>query len=145
MSAQRYVEALKADRDRFSRAGRAASDRLVATIEAAIDRQTELRPGEMAFDARSLDGITAEDRVRFVNQFVLGTGWDGAPILVMGTEAAEDYAAGNAEELAFHSLYVVLQLAGGSMGVLQAMAAGRLRASASRIGTFRDGARLRAQ
>jgi hypothetical protein len=42
----------------------------------------------------------------------------------MGTEAAEDYEASNAEELAFHCLYVVLQLAGGSIEILQAMAAG---------------------
>jgi len=124
MSAQNYADALREDRHRFSDVGRAACDRLVMTIEAGIERRAELRPGDMAFNARSLDGITAEDRVKFVNQFVLGTGWDGAPILVMGTEAAEDYKAGNAEELAFHCLYVVLQLAGGSIAILQAMAAG---------------------
>lgn len=124
MSAQNYADALREDRHRFSDVGRAACDRLVMTIEAGIERLAELRPGDMVFNARSLDGITAEDRAKFVNQFVLGTGWDGAPILVMGTEAAEDYKAGNAEELAFHCLYVVLQLAGGSIEILQAMAAG---------------------
>jgi hypothetical protein len=59
-----------------------------------------------------------------VNQFVLGTGWDGAPIVVMGTEAAENYEANNAEDLALHCLYVVLQLAGGTMPALRAMGAG---------------------
>ncbi len=124
ISARNYASALKEGRHRFSDVGRAACDRLVATIETGIERRTELRPSDIAFDARSLDGITAEDRVQFVNQFVLGTGWDGSPILVMGTEAAEDYEAGDAEELAFHCLYVVLQLAGGSIEILQAMAVG---------------------
>jgi hypothetical protein len=124
ISARNYASALKEGRHRFSDVGRAACDRLVATIEAAIERRIELRRSDIAFDARSLDGITAEDRVQFVNQFVLGTGWDGAPILVMGTEAAEDYKASDAEELAFHCLYVVLQLSGGSIEILRAMAVG---------------------
>ncbi len=124
MSARSYADSLRANRDALSNAGRAACDRLLATLESALETLTELRPEHLAFGARSLDDITTEDRGSFVNQFVLGTGWDGAPILVMGTEAAENYAAANAEELAFHCLYVVLQLAGGSTRILHAMAEG---------------------
>jgi hypothetical protein len=124
MSARNYANSLRANRNELSDAGRAACDRLTATLDLATERRTELRPEDLAFGPRSLDGITAEDRPRFVNQFVLGTGWDGAPILVMGTEAAENYAAANAEELAFHCLYAVLQLAGGSTRIIHAMAEG---------------------
>ena len=99
MSARSYADSLRANRDALSNAGRAACDRLLATLESALETLTELRPEHLAFGARSLDDITTEDRGSFVNQFVLGTGWDGAPILVMGTEAAENYAAANAEEL----------------------------------------------
>jgi len=125
LSAARYIEALRGQRPHLSPQGQGASDRLIATIEAALECRTELRPADMAFTARSLDGLRDEDRPRLVNQYVLGTGWDGAPIVVMGTEAAEDYAANNAEELAFHCLYVVLQLAGGTMSALKAVGPAR--------------------
>ena len=99
-----------------------ASDQLVTTIEAALAYELKLSPKGLLFGARSLDGIAQGDRRLFVNQYVLGTGWDGAPLVVMGTEAAETYEAINAEELAFHCLYVVLQLAGGSQSILGTMA-----------------------
>jgi hypothetical protein len=124
LSARRYLAALHEARPRFSTQGLAAADRLVATIEAALEQKADLRPVDLVFGSRSLDDTTADDRLSFVNQFVLGTGWDGAPITVMGTEAAEDYAAGNAEGLAFHCLYIVLQLAGGSIEILREMAEG---------------------
>ncbi len=129
LSATRYVEGLRDQRSSLSLAGQDACDRLIATVLAAIDRRIDLRPEDMEFTARSLDGLRDEDRPRFVNQFVLGTGWDGAPILVMGTEAAEDYTADNAEELAFHCLYVVLQLAGGTISALKAMGSGSMWAT----------------
>jgi hypothetical protein len=123
-SALRYVDALQQERSRLSVAGSEAADRLLATIQAALDVGSELRPNDLAFRSRSLDGTSPEDQVRFVNQFILGTGWDAAPILVMGTEAAEDYAAANAEDLAFHCVYVVLQLSGGSIEILRTISDG---------------------
>jgi len=106
----------------MSDAAKSATDQLVKTIGAALAAERKLYPKDLSFTARSLDGIEPHDRPLFVNQYVLGTGWDGAPILVMGTEAAENYEAANAEELAFHCLYVVLQLAGGSQLILHKMA-----------------------
>jgi hypothetical protein len=123
-AAHRYVDALEEQRGRMSVAGREAADRLLTTIQAALDAGSELRPNDLAFRSRSLDGTSLEDRVRFVNQFILGIGWDAAPILVMGTEASDDYAAANAEELAFHCLYVVLQLSGGSIEILRTISDG---------------------
>jgi hypothetical protein len=106
----------------MSAAAKTSSDQLVATIESALADGVELTPKDLLFGARSLDGVDLSDRRLFVNHYVLGTGWDGAPLLVMGTEAAERYEDGNAEELAFHCLYVVLQLAGGSQSILRRMA-----------------------
>jgi hypothetical protein len=123
-AALRYVDALQEQRGRMSVAGREAADRLLTTIQAALDVGSELRPNDLAFRSQSLDETSPDDRVRFVNQFIMGTGWYAASVLVMGTEAAEDYAAANAEELAFHCLYVVLQLSGGSIGILRTMSDG---------------------
>lgn len=123
-SAALFVTQLQRNRGSMSSAGQTACDRLVRTLEAALSAEAKLDPKDLSFGARSLDGIDLGDRRLFVNQYVLGTGWDGAPLLVMGTEAAEDYAATNAEELAFHCLYVVLQLAGGSQSLPRRMAEG---------------------
>jgi hypothetical protein len=119
-SAELYASDLRANKVEMSPAGRQACDKLLKTLDDALVKEKNLR--ELEFAARSLDGITDKDRILFVNQYVLGTGWDGAPLIVMGTEAAEDYSKTNAEDLAFHCLYVVLQLAGGGMEILQQMA-----------------------
>ncbi len=120
-SARLYVRDLQRKRASMSAVAKSASDQLVATIESALAAEAKLGPADLSFGVRSLDGIGPDDRRLFVNQYVLGTGWDGAPLVVMGTEAAEDYSAANAEELAFHCLYVVLQVAGGSQSILRKM------------------------
>jgi len=121
-SAELYASDLQANRAEMSPAGRQACDKLLKTLDDALASERKLR--DLKFDARSLDGISERDRALYVNQYVLGTGWDGAPLVVMGTEAAEDYSKKNAEDLAFHCLFVVLQLTGGGIEVLEQMAIG---------------------
>ena len=126
-SAELYASALRVNKVEMSPVGRQACDILLKTLAHALEKGKDTH--NLEFGVRSLDGISERDRILFVNQYILGTGWDGAPLIVMGTESAEDYAKENAEDLALHCLYVVLQLTGGGDEVLQEMAKGSSWAS----------------
>lgn len=116
LTVQRYPQLVRASLERYgadlailapslgAEAQRAVVQ-LVKTIDAATKHPTELEPEEIRFGVSSLIEV-GEDLPAFVNQYSLGVGWDGAPIVVMGTEPAEN--PGVPEDMAWHAIYSVL-------------------------------------
>jgi hypothetical protein len=101
---------------------RGAIDSLTRTIEAALDHPGELRPDEVGFGVTSLDRVPTHELPAFFNQHTLGVGWDGAPVVVMGTEPAE--RADAPEDVAWHALYSVLVAAESRPEILDRIVAG---------------------
>lgn len=115
-SLRRYREGLRERRASISEEGQVAIDRLVTTIDAALDHPATLRPDEVAFGVTSLGGVPPSELTAFINQYTLGAGWDGAPVVVMGTEPAERPDV--AEDMAWHAVYSVLVAADSRPGIL---------------------------
>jgi hypothetical protein len=63
---------------------------LVATTASALRLGRKLTMAEVKFNFSSLKGVAPEDQRLIINEFQLGLGYDGAPIVVMGTETAGD-------------------------------------------------------
>ncbi len=104
------VAAIRDDTDR-SAGAREAAAALTRTLETALTkgRATTTRDVEFGIDGLKALGGTSELAL-FVNQYQLGLGWDGAEIIAMGTEAADD--PGDPEDVAWQSLQGVLILSG---------------------------------
>ena len=92
---------------------------LIETTRTAQRLGSRLQPSDVKFTCSSLDGLTTSECTGFVNQFQLGLGWDGAPVVVMGTETAGDPT--KAEGLAWDSLQTTLILAGSPTDVIRAL------------------------
>ena len=105
-SLQRYRESLQERRSSVGAESQEAIDRLIKTIDAALDHPAELRPDEVGFGVTSLGKVPPHELPAFINQYTLGVGWDGAPVVVMGTEPAE--SPESAEDMAWHAVYSVL-------------------------------------
>jgi len=105
-SLERYRESLLQMRSSVGGDSQQAIDRLIKTIDAAIDHPAELRPDEVGFGVTSLGKVPRNELPAFINQYTLGVGWDGAPVVVMGTEPAE--SPESAEDMAWHAVYSVL-------------------------------------
>jgi len=105
-SLDRYRADLLARRGALGPAAQRATGLLLETIDAALDHAATMTADEVRFTATSLAGIRPEELAAFVNEYTLGVGWDGAPVVVMGTEPAENSEA--PEDVAFHALYAVL-------------------------------------
>lgn len=105
-SLERYRRELLVERPSLSHYAQEALDRLVETIEAAVDRPKTLRPEEISFGITSLANTPQGELPAFINQYSLGVGWDGASVVVMGTEPAENPES--PEDMAWHAIYSVL-------------------------------------
>lgn len=63
---------------------------LLETTEAALRLGPDLTMADVKFNCQSLTGVPTKDRRLFLNEFQLGIGYDGAPVIVMGTEVADN-------------------------------------------------------
>lgn len=122
LSLKRYREDLKGRRRSVSDESRKAIDLLIKTIDAAIDHPAALKPDEVSFGVTSLRDVPSNELPSFINQYTLGVGWDGAPVVVMGTEPAE--RPDSAEDMAWHAVYSVLVAADSRSAVLDRIVAG---------------------
>ena len=108
-----YAASLAAIRDEPARSteARRAAAALIRTLEAAVAKGggTTTRDLEFGIEGLKTLGGTPELAL-FVNQYQLGLGWDGAEIIAMGTEAADDPT--DPEDVAWQSLQGVLILSG---------------------------------
>ena len=116
LSLDRYRAGLLARRHLLGPAAQRATGLLLETIDAALDRPATMTADEVRFTATSLTGVGPEELTAFVNEYTLGVGWDGAPVVVMGTEPAENPDL--PEDVAFHALYSVLVAAGSRPEIL---------------------------
>jgi hypothetical protein len=94
---------------------------LIETLEAAQRLGPRLDPRDVKFTVRSLAGpeLAGEDLKPFLNEFQLGLGADGASIVAMGTEAADDPR--DPEDLAWGCLQTALILSGSPQRVVEAL------------------------
>jgi hypothetical protein len=115
-SLRRYQESLREKRALVGAEGQDAMDRLIRTIDAAMDHPDRLGPDEVGFGVTSLDQVPPSEFPAFINEYTLGVGWDGAPVVVMGTEPAERPDV--AEDMAWHAVYSVLVAANSRPEVL---------------------------
>jgi hypothetical protein len=118
----RYRESLLAKRASVGPESQDAMDRLIRTIDAALDHPDRLRPDEVGFGVTSLAKVPPREFPAFINQYTLGVGWDGAPVVVMGTEPAERPDV--AEDMAWHAVYSVLVAADSRPEVLDRIVEG---------------------
>lgn len=121
-SLTRYRETLVETRASLSGESLEAIGRLIAAIDAALDHPAELRPDEIGFGVTSLANVPQRDLPAYINQFTLGVGWDGAPIVVMGTEPAEK--PDSAEDMAWHAVYSILVAAESRPEILDRIVSG---------------------
>ena len=94
---------------------------LIETLEAAERLGPELDPADVTFRVSSLGQKTlaADELEPFLNEFQLGLGYDGAPIVAMGTETADDPE--KPEDLAWGCLQTVLILSGSPQRVVEGL------------------------
>jgi len=105
-SLERYRRTLHDRRALVSAESQDAIDRLVKTIDAALDHPAELQPDEIGFGVTSLEKVPQGELPAFINEHTLGVGWDGARVVAMGTEPAE--RPDSSEDMAWHAVYSVL-------------------------------------
>jgi hypothetical protein len=74
---------------------------------------------DVKFTFSSLKDLDTDERRLFLNEFQLGLGYDGAPILAMGTETAGDPK--DPEGAAWDSLQTALILSGSPQGVVEGL------------------------
>jgi len=103
--------------DSVSTGARQALFALNRTLSAAIAKGAAMDASDVHFDLHSLESIHSSERSAFLDEYSLGVGDEGADILVMGTEAAED--AQNPLDVAFHALYSTIVLTGSKPPVLE--------------------------
>lgn len=134
-----YREALVARRASVSAEGQEAIRQLLATIDAALDHSGALKPDEIQFGVSSLANVPPRDFPAYINQYTLGVGWDGAPIVVMGTEPAEK--PDSAEDMAWHAIYSILVAADSRPDVLDRIVSGSSWQAAAKGGWSSAGKR----
>jgi hypothetical protein len=122
-AAQRYIAHLKeveAGAQPMAPTQRPLRD-LIETLEAAERLGPGLDPADVRFRVSSLGEktLTANELEPFLNEFQLGLGYDGAPIVAMGTETADD--PGKPEDLAWGCLQTVLILSGSPQRVVEGL------------------------
>ena len=114
LGAQRhYAASLAAIRDDPARSTdtRGAAAALFRTLEAALAKGGGTTTRDLEFGIEGLKALGGTPELAlFVNQYQLGLGWDGAEIIAMGTEAADDPT--DPEDVAWQSLQGVLILSG---------------------------------
>jgi len=108
--------------DSVSMNARQALSNLDLTLSAAIAKGDAMNASDVHFDLHSLESVRPSERDVFLDEYSLGVGDEGAPILVMGTEAAEDIL--NPLDVAFHALYSTIVLTGSKPLVLERIAKG---------------------
>jgi len=121
-SLDRYRADLLARRGSLGPVAQRAMALLLETIDASLDHPATVTTDEVRFTATSLTGIASGELSAFVNEYTLGVGWDGAPVVVMGTEPAENPDL--PEDVAFHALYSVLVATGSRPEILDRVVEG---------------------
>jgi hypothetical protein len=94
---------------------------LIETLETSLSVGSQLAIADVKFTVSSLGTsvLDAKDLEAFVNQFQLGLGYDGAPILAMGTETADDPR--QPQDLAWSCLQTILILSGSPQPVVEGL------------------------
>ena len=88
---QRYVAHLKAAEERaVPGPAKVSLGTLIETTESALRLGRQLTMAEAKFNFSSLEAVAPDDQRLFINEFQLGLGYYGAPIMVMGSETAGD-------------------------------------------------------
>jgi len=88
-TARRYVAQLSAvEGGAVPGPAKRALNSLIETTECALHLDRKLTMAEVKFNFSSLEGVAPDGQRRFINEFQLGLGYDGAPVVVMGTETA---------------------------------------------------------
>lgn len=96
---------------------REAASLLALTLDHAVNLGAELTPADVEFDATVVAAVDKADWGCFLNQWTLGFGSDRAPVLVMGTEAADTWD--KPEDVAYHAGLSVATLCGGRLDVFR--------------------------
>jgi len=109
-------------RSSVSDQSQAALDLLLETLGSAVAHGARMEPDEVRFGVTSLAMVPPNELPVFINQYTLGVGWDGAPVVVMGTEPAE--RADSAEDMAWHAVYSALVAAESRSEILDRIVAG---------------------
>jgi len=119
-AARRYVAHLNAvEAAAESSSVRTALRRLIETTESAERLGPRLELADVAFRFSSLQKLDIDEWGPFLNEFQLGLGYDGAPILAIGTETAGDPA--DPEGTAWDCLQTALILSGSPHGVVEGL------------------------
>jgi len=124
-SARRYAAGLKGIRSNpaASPDARESAAALIRTLEAALAKGACITQGDMAFGIGGLAAVGGTPELAlFLNQHQMGLGWDGARIVAMGTEAADDPS--DPEDVAWQALQSVLILAGSPTELVRPMVTG---------------------
>jgi len=124
-SARHYLANLEALRSGpgASAPAKDAASALIQTLETALIRGGATTPGAIAFGMGSLGAMSGSPELaRFLNQQQLGVGWDGARIVAIGTEAADDPR--NPGGVPWQALQAVLILAGSPTALVRPMVTG---------------------
>jgi hypothetical protein len=135
----RYREDLVARRASVSAESQEAIRQLLGSIDAALAHPGRLTPDEIQFGVTSLANVPPRDLPAYINQYTLGVGWDGAPIVVMGTEPAE--RPDSAEDMAWHAVYSILVAAESRPEVLDRIVRGSSWQAAAKGGWSSAGKR----
>ena len=89
-SVSRYLGHLRSVEPQLTREGRIAADHLIDLLNQAKLLGPELTGRDVSFHASDLGAVSDDDVDLLMNEFVLGSGNDGATLLFMGTEEAFD-------------------------------------------------------
>jgi hypothetical protein len=119
LAARGYLDQLSAVGRETNPDGRLGSavTRLMRTLEAALERRSDLTPDEIPFTRADLVGLEDWQQLAVLDQQSLGVGNDGAQVIFMGTEEA--YGAGDGGDLAIGCGLSALWLCGSRRDVLQ--------------------------
>jgi hypothetical protein len=131
-SLERYRDAMVGRRSSVSDQSQAALDLLLETLGSAVAHGARMEPDEVRFGVTSLAMVPPNELPVFINQYTLGVGWDGAPVVVMGTEPAE--RADSAEDMAWHAVYSAFVAAESRSEVLDRIVAGSTWQAAAKGG-----------
>jgi hypothetical protein len=119
-AARLYLARLEAAASRVqSDSARRALCELASTTASALRQGSQLTMAEVKFNFSSLAGVAREDQRLFIDEFQLGLGYDGAPIVVMGTETAGDPK--EQETLVWDCLLTALILSNSPQSVVEAL------------------------
>jgi len=101
--------------------GEAASV-LAFTLDQALRLGSDLTAADVSLDQAVFADIDEADFDKFVDEWTLGLGADGAPAIVMGTEVADTWS--EPQDVAYHTGLAVEALCWGRIDVMRRMMAG---------------------